>query len=176
MRREEILDLLFAQPFEVVCERAARVLEEEKGAHVHVRGLIEFFKIRAGATAATAVCAARTAICGGTRLPRRRSWQPPRAPLPWVQTPLCCNRGEYAIDPMWLADVIDCLRGGLNVPVTLSVGEHPRAAYALWKEAGAVRFLLKHETADPLLYEALHPGHVLAERIASLRVLQRLGY
>ena len=42
MRREEILDLLFAQPFEAVCERAARVLEEEKGAHVHVRGLIEF--------------------------------------------------------------------------------------------------------------------------------------
>lgn len=84
--------------------------------------------------------------------------------------------GEYPVDPMWLADVVDCLRGGLEVPITLSVGEHPRASYALWKEAGAARFLLKHETADPRLYRALHPGHELAERIVSLRTLQRLGY
>ena len=39
-----------------------------------------------------------------------------------------------------------------------------------------MRFLLKHETADPQLYAALHPGHELAERISCLRVLQRLGY
>ena len=40
MRREEIIELLFETPFEALCERAARVLEEEKGSHVHVRGLI----------------------------------------------------------------------------------------------------------------------------------------
>ncbi len=175
MRREEILDLLFAQPFEAVCERAARVLEEEKGAHVHVRGLIEFSNS----------CRRNCRYCGlRCQNGNLRRYTLAKAEIMAAATravalgadTIVLQSGEYAIDPMWLADVIDCLRGGLNVPVTLSVGEHPRAAYALWKEAGAVRFLLKHETADPLLYEALHPGHVLAERIASLRVLQRLGY
>ena len=175
MRREEIIDLLFATPFEALCEQAARVLEEEKGAHVYVRGLIEFSN----------VCRRNCRYCGlRTQNKNLRRYTLDKAEIMTASAhavalgadTIVLQSGEADIDPMWLADVVDCLRGDLNVPVTLSVGEHSRAAYALWKEAGAVRFLLKHETADPLLYEALHPGHALAERIASLRVLQRLGY
>ena len=132
MRREEILDLLFAQPFEAVCERAARVLEEEKGAHVHVRGLIEFSNS----------CRRNCRYCGlRCENANLRRYTLAKAEIMAAATravalgadTIVLQSGEYAIDPMWLADVIDCLRGGLNVPVTLSVGEHPRAAYALWK-------------------------------------------
>ena len=175
MRREEILELLFATPFEALCERAARVLEEEKGSHVHVRGLIEFSN----------VCRRNCRYCGlrsenanlrRYTLDKAEIMAAAKNAVAMGADTIVLQSGESAIEPMWLADVVDCLRGDLNVPVTLSLGEHSRATYALWKEAGAVRFLLKHETADPKLYTALHPGHELAERIHCLRVLQRLGY
>lgn len=175
MRREEILELLFATPFEALCERAALVLAEEKGSHVYVRGLIEFSN----------VCHRNCHYCGlraknanlrRYTLDKAEIMTAAKNAVAMGADTIVLQSGESVIEPMWLADVVDCLRGDLNVPVTLSVGEHSRAAYALWKEAGAVRFLLKHETADPKLYAALHPGHELAERISCLRVLQRLGY
>lgn len=41
--------------------------------------------------------------------------------------------------------------------ITLSVGEHSKETYRLWKEAGADRYLLRHETASDELYQKLHP-------------------
>ena len=60
--------------------------------------------------------------------------------------------------------------------VTLSCGEMPEEAYAYLRECGADRYLLKHETADPEIYSALHPDSSLQQRIACLKVLKRLGY
>ena len=48
---------------------------------------------------------------------------------------LVLQAGEYAVPPQWLAGVVDAIRRDLRVPVTLSVGEQPRTACALWKEA-----------------------------------------
>ena len=175
MRREEILELLFVTPFEALCERAAKVLQEEKGSHVHVRGLIEFSN----------VCRRNCYYCGlraenahlrRYTLDKYEIMAAGKDAVAMGVDTIVLQSGESAIEPMWLADVVDCLHSTLNVPITLSVGEHSPDAYALWKEAGAVRFLLKHETADPRLYAVLHPGHKLAERISCLRVLQRLGY
>jgi biotin synthase len=61
--------------------------------------------------------------------------------------------------------------------VTLSLGEAPRATYALWRAAGADRYLLRHETANDAHYRLLHPpsmdpGH----RRRSLFELKDLGY
>ena len=72
--------------------------------------------------------------------------------------------------------MVDALRTRFPVAVTLSVGEQPTASYALWKEAGASRFLLKHETADASLYAALHPGYTLTQRVDALQRLRRAGY
>ena len=61
--------------------------------------------------------------------------------------------------------------------LTLSVGEHPKEAYALWKEAGADRYLLRHETADPVHYQQLHPEtQTLQNRLQCLQDLKDLGY
>ena len=44
------------------------------------------------------------------------------------------------------------------------------------REAGADRYLMRHETANPELYARLHPGHTLEQRLDHLRILKDLGY
>lgn len=61
--------------------------------------------------------------------------------------------------------------------VTLSVGEREFATYKLWREAGADRYLLRHETADEEHYRRLHPPEMsLAHRKQCLADLKALGY
>ena len=61
--------------------------------------------------------------------------------------------------------------------ITLSVGERSRQSYARLKEAGADRFLLRHETYDSEHYKKLHPKEMDRERrLACLNELKALGY
>lgn len=61
--------------------------------------------------------------------------------------------------------------------VTLSVGERPYESYKALKDAGADRYLLRHETADKAHYEKLHPAEMSFEnRMRCLRDLRELGY
>jgi biotin synthase len=61
--------------------------------------------------------------------------------------------------------------------VTFSMGERSRESYAKLREAGADRYLLRHETADPEHYKKLHPAEMSCEnRMRCLRDLKELGY
>jgi len=61
--------------------------------------------------------------------------------------------------------------------VTLSLGERSRESYAALKNAGADRYLLRHETADASHYAKLHPSDVrFEERMRCLYDLKELGY
>jgi len=60
--------------------------------------------------------------------------------------------------------------------ITLSAGERSDDDYRAFKDSGADRYLIKHETANPSLYAALHPGQSHSRRIEILRVLRQLGY
>jgi biotin synthase len=61
--------------------------------------------------------------------------------------------------------------------VTLSLGEAPRATYAMWRAAGADRYLLRHETADDAHYRLLHPPSMEpGRRRRCLFDLKDLGY
>lgn len=61
--------------------------------------------------------------------------------------------------------------------ITLSLGEKSRASYQKFFDAGANRYLLRHETADEEHYARLHPGSMsLAERKACLFHLKEIGY
>lgn len=64
----------------------------------------------------------------------------------------------------------------MDLAVTLSVGERSFEEYALWREAGADRYLLRIETTDKALYEALDPGMGYDNRVRCLRDLRALGY
>lgn len=61
--------------------------------------------------------------------------------------------------------------------VTLSLGERGYESFARLREAGADRYLLRHETASPAHYARLHPREMSFERrMRCLRDLKRLGY
>jgi len=61
--------------------------------------------------------------------------------------------------------------------VTLSLGERSRESYQALFEAGADRYLLRHETADKAHYEKLHPAEMSFEnRMRCLQDLKEIGY
>lgn len=61
--------------------------------------------------------------------------------------------------------------------ITLSIGEKSHEAYKLFKEAGADRYLLRHETASEEHYQKLHPLQMsLSARKNCLYDLKALGY
>ena len=61
--------------------------------------------------------------------------------------------------------------------VTLSLGERDYETYKLWRDAGADRYLLRHEAADPILYSKLHPAEQsLENRKQCLFALKELGF
>lgn len=64
-----------------------------------------------------------------------------------------------------------------DAAVTLSLGERPAAVYRAWHEAGADRYLLRHETANPDHYARLHPsGMRLETRLRSLHDARAAGF
>lgn len=68
------------------------------------------------------------------------------------------------------ADYPDCA-------ITLSLGERSRESYEKLFAAGADRYLLRHETADPIHYALLHPGTMSFDnRMRCLRDLREIGY
>ncbi|HOX09787.1 MAG TPA: [FeFe] hydrogenase H-cluster radical SAM maturase HydE [Candidatus Omnitrophota bacterium] len=93
-----------------------------------------------------------------------------------IRTVVLQSGEDPALDPQRLAAVIREIKARNGIAVTLSVGERPREDYALWKKAGADRYLLKIETTDKGLYDSLHSGMSFDNRLRCLRDLKELGY
>lgn len=61
--------------------------------------------------------------------------------------------------------------------ITLSLGERSKESYQKLYDAGADRYLLRHEAATPELYQKLHPESLsLEHRIQCLWNLKEIGY
>ena len=61
--------------------------------------------------------------------------------------------------------------------ITLSLGERSKESYQKYYDAGADRYLLRHEAATPELYQKLHPESLsLENRIQCLWNLKEIGY
>lgn len=76
-----------------------------------------------------------------------------------------------------LCSIVNAIKKGHPaMAVTLSVGERPLADYAAFREAGADRYLLKHETANSRLYSQMHPGQTLKHRRQILELLKKLKF
>ena len=68
-------------------------------------------------------------------------------------------------------------RGAVPLEVTLSLGEQTEDVYRRWKEAGAMRYLIRIETSNRGLYAKIHPKECSFDRrVACIRTLKRLGY
>ena len=64
-----------------------------------------------------------------------------------------------------------------GLEVTLSLGEQTEDVYRRWKDAGALRYLIRIETSNRALYGALHPAACSFDRrVDCIRTLKRLGY
>ena len=75
------------------------------------------------------------------------------------------------------AEIISYLKKNYDAAITLSLGVRSYDAYKLFKEAGADRFLLRHETADADVFRKLHPSdQSLERRLKAIYDLKELGY
>ncbi len=162
----------------LLSEKAAEARIRHYGYDVYVRGLVEF----------TNYCHNNCYYCGiraGNKCAERYR-------LTEDEILECCHVG-YSIgyrtfvlqggeDPIYTPERIKALVYRIketypDCAVTLSVGEHPREVYKSWFEAGADRYLLRHETADAEHYARLHPENLtLDKRIRCLYDLKDIGY
>ena len=104
----------------------------------------------------------------------------------------CCAEGyahgmrtfvlQSGEDAWWtderLCRIVDTLhRRHPDCAITLSLGERSRESYRRLFEAGASRYLLRHETADAAHYARLHPAEMSYEhRMQCLQDLKEIGY
>lgn len=158
-----------------VLAAADRLRAETVGAGVHLRGLIEFSNY----------CRNNCLYCGL----RRDNRQVVRYRMKPAEIIAAAEHGarlgyrtvvlQSGEDPAYsgetMAAIIRAIKG-FGLVVTLSIGEREPWEYELWREAGAERYLMRHETADPALYGRLHPGQSLERRVALLKVLKGLDY
>ena len=176
LSRAEIRTLLHA-PFEALAAMADAVRRDRVGDRVWVRGIIEFSN--------RCICHCRYCglRCENTSLKRYILEKDvlfaaaQTAAEAGVDT-FVLQSGEFpGCSAEFLAGIVAELRSRYpELAITLSVGERTPDTYALWREAGAERFLIKHETANPALYARLHPGRTLYARLEALRTLRALGY
>ncbi|MCQ2736976.1 MAG: [FeFe] hydrogenase H-cluster radical SAM maturase HydE, partial [bacterium] len=77
-----------------------------------------------------------------------------------------------------ICSIVSELKGRYpDCAVTLSIGERSRESYQAYFDAGASRYLLRHETAEPEHYSKLHPDSMsLENRKRCLWNLKEIGY
>ncbi len=85
---------------------------------------------------------------------------------------------EWARDGGELVELVGEIHGRYpKCAITLSLGEMERDMYERLFEAGASRYLLRHETYNRAHYELLHPASMSwAKRMEALDVLKDIGY
>ena len=182
LTKEEFIEILKQQDNpdirELLKEEAVRLRKHYYGTKVFTRGLIEF----------TNHCKNDCYYCGI----RRSNKNAKRFRLSQEDILACCENG-YELgfrtfvlqggEDVWYTDekLVEIIRRIKTLypecAVTLSVGEKSYESYKAYKEAGADRYLLRHETADEQHYGVLHPAEMsLANRKQCLYDLKKLGY
>lgn len=159
-------------------EEAEKLRLKIYGRQVYIRGLIEF----------TSFCKNDCYYCGL----RRSNQKAQRYRLTKEQILACCKTGyglgfrtfvlQGGEDPFYtdekLADIVYSVKKAYpDCAVTLSAGEKKKESYQLFFDAGADRYLLRHETADARHYQKLHPREMsLHTRKQCLLDLKEIGY
>lgn len=175
MNKAEIVDLLTMADGNALLRRADEVRHHAVGDAVHLRGLIEFSNF----------CRNDCMYCGIRRSnshARRYRMSDDqlvdtarRAVDMGFGTVVLQSGEDMHFDRDRLARVVERIKR-MDVAVTLSVGERPRADYKAWRDAGADRYLLRIETSDRDLYHRLNPGMSWQRRIDCLMDIKDLGY
>ena len=162
--------------------RLAALADEKRrevyGTDVYIRGLIEISNY----------CKNDCLYCGI----RRSNKECDRYRLTSEEILLCCKEGyrlgfrtfvmQGGEDPYYTDDLLCDLISRVKTlypdcAVTLSLGERSRESYQRLFDAGADRYLLRHETADKEHYGKLHPETMSWDnRMKCLHELREIGY
>lgn len=181
VEREEFLELLGEMDKETqkyLSEKARKVSREIFGNRVYLRGLIEF----------TNYCKNDCFYCGIHRSNQNLQ----RYRLSEEAILSCCREG-YALgfrtfvlqggeDPFFsderICNLVSTIKGQfMDCAITLSIGEKTKESYKDYFQAGADRYLLRHETANEEHYSKLHPKEMsLVRRKRCLFDLKEIGY
>lgn len=163
---------------EYLFARARKARIRYYGKDIYIRGLIEF----------TNYCRNDCYYCGI----RKSNKNAVRYRLTKDQILSCCENGYHlgfrtfvlqGGEDGWftedrMTDIVSGIRQRFpDCAITLSIGELPRESYRRFFEAGADRYLLRHETYDSSHYSRLHPASLSAShRQKCLWDLKELGY
>lgn len=157
---------------------ADKVRRNIYGNDVYIRGLIEF----------TNYCKNNCYYCGI----RCGNQNAVRYRLDKEEILSCCNEG-YSLgfrtfvlqggeDPFYsdklICEIVSEIRTKFpDCAITLSLGEKSKESYLAYYNAGANRYLLRHETANEAHYQKLHPDNMsLKKRKECLFHLKEIGY
>lgn len=75
-----------------------------------------------------------------------------------------------------LVSIIKNIKKSFDIAITLCIGERTIDDYKAFFDAGADRFLIKHETSNEKLYAFFHPGETLKDRLKLYEQLKKIGY
>ena len=159
-------------------EKATAVRKSYYGTDVYIRGLIEF----------TNYCKNNCYYCGI----RRGNDHIERYRLGKDEILSCCKQGyslgfrtfvlqggeDAAFSDALICDIVSEIKKLYSdCAVTLSFGEKSYDSYRAYFDAGANRYLLRHETANAEHYRMLHPDDMsLENRKKCLWDLKKIGY
>ncbi len=163
---------------EILANKAEEKRKEIYGNDVYIRGLIEVSNI----------CKNDCLYCGI----RRGNKKCERYRLTKEQIISCCDAGyplgfrtfvlqggeDNGFDDDFVCDIVEEIKNKYpDCAVTLSLGEKSFESYKRFYDAGADRYLLRHETADKEHYEKLHPSEMSFEnRMKCLDNLKEIGF
>lgn len=166
------------QRLEELWRRADEVRRANVGDAVHLRGLVEISNY----------CARQCAYCGlrvgnqaltRYRMTAEEIVEAAQQAVKFGYGTVVLQGGEdFGPSADWLAEVVRTIKTKTPLAVTLSLGERPDADLAAFRAAGAGRYLLRFETSDRALFDAIHPplGQQPCDRIEILRRLKVLGF
>lgn len=158
--------------------RANSVRREQVGDAVHLRGLIEI----------SSHCERQCMYCGlrrgngglaRYRMTREEVLECARAAVRLGYGTVVMQAGEDGeLTAEWIAEIVRWMKRETPLAVTLSLGERSEDELRLWRKAGADRYLLRFETSDGKLFDAIHPRRTAGgpDRLTLLRLVKRLGY
>lgn len=156
-------------------DRALNIKIKVYGHNIFVRGIIEFSNY----------CRKNCLYCGirkSSKVERYRMSKEDiidRARLIYksgIKTIVLQSGEDLFYSRDMLCDIISHIKKDMDCAITLCIGERTIDDYRAFFEAGADRFLIKHETSNPKVYEYLHPGETLSKRLKIYEELKKLGY
>ena len=178
LSRKEIVELLSlpAKYSSDLFAAADKVRKEQVGDEIFLRGIIEFSNY----------CERNCLYCGlrksNSKLSRYRmvedeiiatAQEVKKSRVPTV----VLQSGEDSFyDTETVCRLIERICTETDLIITLSLGERSYDDFKAFQQAGANRYLLKHETASEELYNYLRPGCKWENRLQCLRWLKELGF